>query len=102
MKIEDLKKIRDIIDKEIIKMEKNAEAQRKFVAKKRGENMDKFTLELQTEGDGKICEGKSLQDMLDEIKHQIKMGLFEKDDVYLIRKNGEIIAEYNYEQAQRI
>ena len=34
MKIEDLKKIRDIIDKEIIKMEKNAEAQRKFVAKK--------------------------------------------------------------------
>lgn len=34
MKLDDLKKIRDIIDKEIDKMERNAEAQRKFVAKK--------------------------------------------------------------------
>lgn len=34
MKLEDLKKIRDIIDKEIEKMERNAEAQRRFVAKK--------------------------------------------------------------------
>lgn len=34
MKLKDLKKIRDIIDKEIEKMEKNAEAQRRFVAKK--------------------------------------------------------------------
>lgn len=34
MKLEDLKKIRAIIDKEIEKMEKNKEAQRRFVAKK--------------------------------------------------------------------
>lgn len=33
MKIEDLKKIRAIIDKEIEKMERNAQAQRRFVAK---------------------------------------------------------------------
>lgn len=44
MKIEELKKIRDIIDKEIIKMEKNAQAQRKFVAKK-GKGKDKTLAE---------------------------------------------------------
>lgn len=34
MKLEDLKKIRDIIDREIDKMERNAEAQRRYVSKK--------------------------------------------------------------------
>lgn len=34
MKLEDLKKIRAIIDKEIEKMERNQQAQRRFVAKK--------------------------------------------------------------------
>lgn len=39
MKLEDLKKIREIIDREIDKMKRNAEAQRRFVAKKR-KNID--------------------------------------------------------------
>ena len=34
MKLEDLKKIREIIDREIDKMERNAEAQRRYVSKK--------------------------------------------------------------------
>lgn len=34
MKLEDLKKLREVLDKEIEKMERNAEAQRKFQAKK--------------------------------------------------------------------
>ena len=42
MKLEELKKIREVIDKEIEKMEKNTEAQRKFVAKKKTQsNMQK-------------------------------------------------------------
>lgn len=34
MRLEDLKKIRYIIDKEIERLERNAQAQRKYVAKK--------------------------------------------------------------------
>ena len=34
MKLEDLKKLREVLDKEIDRMERNKEAQRKFVAKK--------------------------------------------------------------------
>lgn len=34
MKLEDLKKMRDILDREIQKMERNAETQRRYVSKK--------------------------------------------------------------------
>lgn len=50
MKLEDLKKIRDIIDKEIEKMERNAEAQRRFVAKKgknKGQTLSERVQELE-------------------------------------------------------
>ncbi len=97
------------IDEKIAELQKlrkktiqNQEAQRRFQAKKKEEKMNKFTLEMKAEGDGRICEGTSLQEMLAEIKHQIKMNLFEKDDIYVIRKNDEIIAEYDYEQAKKI
>lgn len=53
MKIEDLKKIREIIDKEIAKMEKNAEAQRKFVAK-RGKIKNKTLTERVQEIENKL------------------------------------------------
>lgn len=41
MKLEDLKKIRAIIDKEIEKMEKNAEAQKRFKAKNKNLSLEK-------------------------------------------------------------
>lgn len=53
MKLEDLKKIRDIIDKEIDKMERNAEAQRRFVAKK-GKGRDKTLTERVKELEKKL------------------------------------------------
>lgn len=42
MKLEELKKIRYIIDREIEKMEKNKEAQRKFQAKKKDGNLEQI------------------------------------------------------------
>lgn len=95
------------IDKQIEELTKKKkrllqlrEAQRKFKAKRerRGKG-DKFIVELKAERDGKICEVATLQEALEEIKHQIKMKLFEKDDIYIIRKNDDIIAEYDYNQA---
>lgn len=53
MKLADLKKIRDIIDKEIEKMEKNAQAQRKFQAKK-GDRKDKTLTERVKELEAKL------------------------------------------------
>lgn len=53
MKLEDLKKIRAIIDKEIEKMEKNKEAQRRFVAKK-GKNKNKTLAERVQELEKKV------------------------------------------------
>ena len=53
MKLEDLKKIRDIIDKEIEKMERNAETQRRFVAKK-SKSKDKTLAERVKELEAKL------------------------------------------------
>ena len=53
MKLEDLKKIRDIIDREIDKMERNAEAQRRYVSKK-GKSKDKTLSERVKELEKKL------------------------------------------------
>lgn len=100
MKVADIEKQIEELQKKKERMLKQRKYQKNFQNKKKSEKM--FTLELKAEGNGRICEGATLQEMLEEIKHQIKMGLFEADDIYIIRKDGEIIAEYDYEQAKQI
>ena len=99
MKVEDIEKQIAELQKKKERMLKMREYQKNFKNKKSGKM---FALELKAEGDGRICEGANLQDILLEIKHHIQKGLFEQDDIYIIKKNGEIIAEYNYEQAYRL
>ena len=98
MKVSDIEKQIAELQKKKERMLKQREYQRNFQNKKKGGNM--FSVELKAEGDGKICEVATLQEALEEIKHQFKMGLFESDDTYIIRKNNEVIAEYSYEQAK--
>lgn len=53
MKLKDLYMLREVLDKEIEKMEKNAEAQRKFVAKK-GKKKEKTLVERIAELEKKV------------------------------------------------
>jgi len=55
--------------------------------------MNNYELRLQTEGDGTIMSG-SLQNVVRELKHQIKLRLFEDDEIYEIYNVKNSVVEY--------